>query len=176
AAALLRTIGRGYPSTIGLALTLITMTVFAPIMKVQNILRRWSAQHVPVIIEPEDYLEVVGDLEAALQRGGIVPRRDRATWMLRVPTRILAMFSGRSGLVAEQLTRLVTGAVEVLIHPSDVVISGRDTDVAHARAILGEHLTVTKAYLTWSKEANEIEDRLREIWEALRTDGLDGVA
>src|SRR5262249_44347645 len=41
--------------------------------------------------------------------------------------------------------------------PSDVIISGRDTDVAHARAILGEQLTVTKAYLTWSKEANEIE-------------------
>ena len=175
-AGLLKAIARGYPSTIGLALTLITMTVLAPIMKVRNVLRRWTAQHVPVIVEPEDCLEVVGDLQAALERGGITARRERASWMLRVPTRILTAFAGRSDLVAEDLTRLVNGGVEVLIHPADLVISGRETNVARARAILSEHLTVTKAYLTWDKEANEIEDRLREIWDALRTDRLDGLA
>jgi hypothetical protein len=173
---LLKAIARGYPYTMGLALTLITMTVLAPVMKIRNVLRRWTAQHVPVIIEPEDYLEIVGDLEAALERGGITARRERAGWMLRVPTRILTTFSGRSDLVAEHLTRLVNDRVEVLVHPSDLVVSGREIDAAHARAILSEHLTMTKAYLTWDKEANEVEDRLREIWDALRTDRLDGLA
>jgi len=175
-AGLPKAIARGYPYTIGLALTLITMTVFAPIMKVRNIVRRWTAQHVPVIIEPEDYLEVVGDLQAALERGGITAGRERTSWMLRVPTRILTAFAGRSDLVAADLARLVNGGVEVLIHPADLVISGRETNLARARAILSEHLTVTKAYLTWDKEANEIEDRLREVWDALRTDRLDGLA
>jgi hypothetical protein len=64
----------------------------------------------------------------------------------------------------------------VLVHPSDLVVSGREIDAAHARAIFSEHLTVTKAYLTWDKEANEVEDRLREIWDALRADRLDGLA
>jgi hypothetical protein len=173
---LVKAIARGYPYTMGLALTLIMMTVFAPIMKVRNAIRRWTSQHVPVIIEPEDYLEVVGNLQAALARGALSIRRERVSWMLRAPTRILTAFSGRSDLIAEHLMRLVSHRVEVLVHPSDLVVSGRDADAARARAILGEHLTVTKAYLTWDKEANEVEDRLREIWQALAADRLGGLA
>ena len=40
------------------------------------------------------------------------------------------------------------------------VISGRPMDAARARAILAQRLTVTKAYLTWDKEANEVEDAI----------------
>ena len=84
AGGLVKAIGRGYPYTMGLVLTLITMTVFAPIMKmpimkIRNALRRWTAQHVPVIIEPEDYVEVLDDLESALGRGGMRTRREPAS-------------------------------------------------------------------------------------------------
>ena len=174
----LREIARGYPYTVGLAVTLIVMTVFAPILKIRNVARRWSSDHVPVIIAPEDYLEVLRDVEAALGRGGIRTRRKPAGWMLRLPVRILMVFARRapSGLVAENLTRLVGPRAEILVHPSDLVISGRELDVAHARAILAEQLTVTKAYLTWTKEANEIEDRVREIWRVLERGRVDGLA
>ena len=96
--------------------------------------------------------------------------------MLRLPARILTTFSGRANLIADHLTRLVGERVEVLVRPSDLVISGRDLDAARARAVLSEQLTATKAYMTWDKEANEVEDRLRAIWRELEVGRLDGLA
>lgn len=161
---------KGYLYALGLALTLVMMIVLAPIMKVQDIARRWSSTHVPVLVEPEDYLSVVGDVQRALERGGITTERHRATWMLRLPTKVLAFLAGGmiENLSADELTTLKARSAEVLLHPSDLVIRGRELDVARAHAILTEHLTFTRAYLTWTKEANEVEDRLRETWESLK--------
>jgi hypothetical protein len=170
---------RGYPYTIGMALTLLLMLVFAPVLKGRDLLRRWTTQHVPVIVEAEDYPAVVDDLQAALRRGGIDTARGRPSWLLRVPIRILAWFASSAvgDLVAEHLTRLHAPHVEVLLHPSDMVISGRAAEASRARAIVAEHLTFTRAYLTWSKEAHEIEDALRRIWESVQGGaGIDALA
>jgi hypothetical protein len=166
AAGTLGTVLRGYPYTFGLALTLILMTIFAPVIKVRNMARRWTSEHVPVIIRPTDYLDVVTSVQDALRKGGMQTTRRRASAMLRVPTRILTTFAGGAvnHLVADQLTALHGDGLEVLAHPSDLVISGRETVAARARAILAERLTFSPAYLTWDKEANEIEDALRAIW------------
>lgn len=160
---------RGYPYTFGLALTLIVMTVFAPVLKLRDLGRRWTTAHVPVMIEPGDYLDVVDEVRQALDAGGLPTTPKRAGWTLRLPTRILAVFARRplADVMAERLTRLHGEHVEVLVHPSDLVISGRETDAAHARAIVSEHLTLTKAYLTWDKDANDLEDRLRGVWRDL---------
>ena len=170
---------RGYPYTIGLSVTLILMTLFAPVLKVRDLLRRWTTQHVPVMVEPQDYPSVVDDLEDALQQGGLDPKRGKPSWMLRLPTRLLSWFAGTavSDLVANQLTRLYTDKIEVLLHPSDMVISGREADAAQVRAMIAERLTFTRAHLTWSAEANEIEDNLRRIWESVQEGaGVDAVA
>jgi len=164
-----KTVLRGYPYTIGLALTLIFMTVFAPFLKVRDLARRWTTQHVPVIVEPEDYPAVVDDVQHALTRGGIETARGRPSWVIRFPTRLLAFFAGSTvgDLVAASLTRLYGPNIEILLHPSDMVISGRTAEASRARALIAEHLTFTRAYLTWDKEANEIEDALRRIWESV---------
>lgn len=161
---------KGYPYTLGLALTLVMMTLLAPVMKGRDLVRRWTSRHVPIIIEPEDYLAVLDDVERALETGGIKTTRAQATWMLRLPTRVLTTFAGSAveNLAAENLTNLKAPSVEILLHPSDMVISGKELEVARARGILTEHLTFTRAYLTSQKESNELEDKLREIWEELR--------
>ena len=158
---------KGYPYTLGLALTLILMTVFAPIIKVRNLARRWTSEHVPVIIQPEDYLEVVDALQTALRDGGTPTTRHRASAMLRLPTRILTLFAGGAvaNLVADEMTELRGDGLEVVVHPSDIVISGRERVAARARAVMAERLVFSPAYLTWDKEANEIEDALRAIWK-----------
>jgi hypothetical protein len=164
-----RAIFSGYPYTAGLALTLLVMTVFAPMLKIRDLVRRWETQHVPVLIEPEDYLSVLDDVQSALKAGGVPTTRRRASWMLRLPTKILTLFARRAvaRVAADELTVLAGGGLQVLLHPADLVISGRAIQAAHARAVLGEELTVTKAYLTWDKEANEFEDRIRAIWREL---------
>jgi hypothetical protein len=171
---------RGYPYTLGLATTLVMLIVLAPVLKVRNILRRWTDRHVPVIVEPQHYPTVVRDLHGALERGGLATQPRRASWIIRMPTRVLTFFAGGSikNLVAEQLTVLVAPTIEVMLHPSDLVISGRELDVARTQAMLATNLTFTKAYLTWDKEANDVEDRLRGIWDDLKRgirNGADGV-
>jgi len=165
----LRAIGRGYPYTIGLALTLLVMTIFAPVMKVRDLLRRRTTEHIPVIIPPEHYAVVVDEVRRALEAGGTRTTPRTAPWMLRAPTKILTWFAGRSlrGISDVPLQRLVAEKIEVLLHPSDLVLSGRAPDAAHARSVLAERLTVTHAYMTWTKEANELEDTLRRAWADL---------
>jgi hypothetical protein len=55
--------------------------------------------------------------------------------------------------------------LEVLVYPSDVVVSGQRQAVAHARAAIASRLTHAPAYLTASREGQEIEDALRRLSE-----------
>ncbi len=129
---------RGYPYTIGLALTFAMMLIFAPIMKAQSLKRRWSDAHVPIFLESEDYREVFGDVEHALHEGGLETRREPATWMVRAPSWILSFFAGSalSNYVAKELTALRGDDLEVVLHPSDLIVRGREKTVARIRAIL----------------------------------------
>src|SRR5437667_436093 len=80
-------------------------------------------------------------------------------------------------IAAAVLLPAVVGRLSTrMVDPSDLVISGRGAAAAHARAVLSERLTVTRAYMTWDKEANEVEDRLRAIWRAMGAGRLEGLA
>lgn len=165
-----KTILKGYPYTLGLALTLIMMTIFAPVLRIQTLARRWATQHVPVMVESQDYSEVVGEIQEALRNRGWSTERYQATWMLRVPTKVLTLLAGGAieNFVANELTTLKGEGLEVLLHPSDLVISGKEADVVHARATVVEQLAFSKAYMTWTEEANELEDRIEALWDETR--------
>ena len=169
-AATLAAVLKGYPYTLALALTLLMMIVLAPIIKVRTMVKRWSTRHVPVVIPSEQYLAVVSEVEQALDRGGFEVERRPASWMLRLPTRVLTTLAGDAidDLVADELTALHSDRLEVLLHPSDLVINGGERDAARANAIVVEQLAFSPAYMTWTREANEVEDRLRKIWLTLR--------
>jgi hypothetical protein len=53
--------------------------------------------------------------------------------------------------------------IEVTVHPSDVAVAGSKEAVARARAAVADRLTKTDAYLTSTKEAQEVEDAIRTI-------------
>lgn len=160
----------GYRYTPAVAITLLLLMVFAPVMKVRDILKHWTSEHVPVIVEDEDYREVLDDVQQALERGGLPTQREQANWMLRLPLKVLTAVGGASTdqLVADDLSVLKSETLEVLLYPSDLIISGQKMDAAQARAVLTEQMTFTKAYMTTTKEANIIEDRLRVLWEDLK--------
>jgi hypothetical protein len=168
-AARVKAILKGYPFTLGLAVTLVLMTVFAPILKLQTIGRRWTSQHVPMLVESEHYDAVVEHVQRALATAGWKTERHPASWMLRLPTRVLTWLAGGSidTLVAERLATLRSAVIEVVLHPSDLVVSGRAADVARARGVLARELAFSDAHLTWTKEANQLEDRLRAVWREL---------
>jgi hypothetical protein len=163
---------KGYPYTIGLALTLLMMLVIAPFMKLRDLVKGWSSTHVPVVVDSRDYLDIVEQIKKVLDQGGIETSRERASILLRGPTKVFTFFAHDSvdDLVASELTVLKGEGLEVLLHPSDLVIRGKEEKTVRAHALLTEHLTFTKAHLTWSKEAQEFEDRLVKLWSDVHKD------
>ncbi len=161
---------RGYPVTLGLALTLIMLIAFAPIMMLRRAPRRWGTAHVPVIIKPEAYNTVVGRIERALTAEGMRVQRQPASWLIRGPTKVLTMLAGRTfaSFVAEQLAVLTASDLEVMVHPADLVISGKEPAAIRARVAIAERLLFSEANQTWTKEATELEDQLTDVWKSMR--------
>lgn len=164
---------RGYPHTLGFALALVMLTGFAPFMMLPTILRRWTTQHVAVIVESKDYLNIVAEVEKLLAETGFELKRHSASWMMRFPTKVLTVLAGGAvkNQVADQLAVLKGRSLEVTLHPSDLVISGKEHEVARARAVISERMAFSPAHFTSDKEANALEDRLAEIWSQIQTHG-----
>ena len=166
----LLTILRGYPYTLGLSTTVLVMSVFAPLARLRHLARRWATMHVPIIIEDAYYKEVVADIQRALTAGAVETRVHLAPAVLRTSLKILTVLGGKGGgsVAADHLAVLRSRSAEILIHPSDLVIGAPEAHAARIRAILATKLTYTRAYRTYSKDANEIEDEIRSLWERMR--------
>jgi hypothetical protein len=173
--ALATTILRGYPNSLALFVVLVWMMVVAPLGQIRALIRRWEAAHVPIAVKPGGYDTVVGDLAGSLDRAGIRVRRERAHWAYELPGKVLAVLGGETvrALVPAQLAKLVGDGFETTLHPMDLSLVGRKKTLAHARAAIVRELTFTEAYQTWSKEAQNLEDRL--IKAARGEDDLDAI-
>jgi hypothetical protein len=158
----------GYRYTFGLALTLLVTAFIAPVTHLRTFARRWALRHLPVVIHGEDYEAVVQHIERALAVAGVAVRRVPTSPLVNVPTKMLVVLVGGTvaGMAGRDLVTLAGRHLEVTIHPFDIVVSGPHADVTLAQAALVETLPFTPAYLTWTHDANEIEDRLREAWRA----------
>lgn len=171
---------RGYPYAAVLSLVIGFLLIVAPVFKLRSIIKRWEDAHIPIVVKPDGYEQVAGELEAAIDAAGLELTRGRAPRVLEAPSRLLAAVGGESvrRLVPERIVMLRAPALEVTIHPSDVAMAGSKEAVAQARAAIADRLTRTQAYLTASEESQQIEDALRALHdpadptgreEALRT-------
>ena len=156
---------RGYPYAAALAAVILLLLVVAPSFKVRSIVKRWEDAHIPIIVKPDGYEQVAGELEEAIDSAGLNLQRVRAPRILEAPSRLLAIVGGESvrRLVPDRLVMLKAASLEVTIHPSDVAIAGSKESVARARAAVADRMIKTEAYLTITAEAQELEDILRHM-------------
>jgi hypothetical protein len=156
---------RGYPFAFVLAFTLVFLSVVAVVRKVRSLTKRWQDDHVPIVVKPGAYGAVADDLETALREARLDVSRRRAPRVLEVPSHLLARVAGRGvrSLVPDHLVMLEVPGLEVLLYPSDIVISGQRRLLAAARAAVAERLTSTDAHLTTSSDAQDVEDELQQI-------------
>jgi hypothetical protein len=161
-AELIRETLRGFPYAIGLFFVLIWMMVLAPLTNLRAMLRRWESEHVAIAVQPGGYDTVVRDLRTALERARLPVSARRAGLAFELPGRVLGFFGGRrvANLVPDRLTVLFGSGVDVVIHPMDLAISGPRGPLSRARAAIARELTFTRAYQTWTTEAQDIEDAL----------------
>jgi hypothetical protein len=66
-------------------------------------------------------------------------------------------------MVPDRLALIVAPGLEILVYPTDVVISGRREQVAYARAAIVSRLLHAPAWLTVSAEAQSMEDRIESL-------------
>jgi hypothetical protein len=173
----LRQVLRGYPVAFLLAFTLIFLAVVGVVRKARTLARRRTDAHIPIVVHAGGYSTMVDDLEAALRDAGLAVVRRPAPAILAVPARLVARVAGGGvrALVPDELTTLASPVIEVELYPSDIAISGEKVAVARARAAIASRLTATAAYLTTSREAQAVEDRLDRIIEARRTMDAQGL-
>lgn len=158
----------GVPFTLGVAMALILMTLFAPFLRLRLLLRRWTTQHTPVTLPAGRYEAQVLQIETALRERGWPVRNGPASWMLRLPAGVLTALAGGAvqNLVARRPLELRWPAGELVVHPADLVVNGREPEVTQIHAALAEALVTTEIYLTWSDEGRRIEDRIRDSGSA----------
>jgi hypothetical protein len=156
---------RGYLVTAALALTLVFLAVIGTVRKARVLAKRWSDAHIPAVVRPGSYERVVADLERALDDADLSVTSRDAPAVLAVPGRMLASVAGRyfSSLVPDRVKQLTGSGIEVLVHQSDIAISGGKSEVARARAAIASRLTSTAVYRTTSAEAQAIELRLEKL-------------
>jgi hypothetical protein len=163
--AIVGTLLRGYPLTAALAFVLVFLAVIGTVRKARVLFKRWSDAHIPIVVRPGGYSRVVGDLETALDQAGLAVTRRDAPRVLAAPGRLLASVAGPSvrRLVPERLQLLTANGLEVLIHQSDIAISGGSAEVARARAAIASRLASTAASRTTTEQAQAIERRLEAL-------------
>jgi hypothetical protein len=156
---------RGYPFSAVLTLILGLLAAYGIGRKLRSLSRRWEDAHVPIMVKPGAYEEVLANVEETLDMAGLdVTPRDAGA-LLSGPPKLLDRIAGRGlgDLVPDRLMILGGEGIEVLVYPSDLAISGTRERVARARAALASRVAAAPAYLTISAEAQELEDELDRI-------------
>lgn len=164
-AKLILSVLRGYPFSLVLAFILVLLAIVATVRKVRSMMRRWEDAHVPVIVKPGRYEEVLTLLKDRLAKADLPLTARDAGVLISGPPKLLDLIAGRAlgDLVPDRLMLLVGQNLEVLVYPSDLAISGSRTLVARARAAIVSELTEAPAYLTTSAEAQKFEDELEKL-------------
>ncbi len=162
---LVRAVLRGYPFTALLASMIAFLAVIAGVRKVRSLAKRWTDAHIPLVVKPGAYDHVVGELEEALTRSGLDVRRRAAPRVLLAPARLLDRVAGRAlgSMVPDHLVLLTGAGLEILVYPSDLAVSGQQTQVARARAVIASRLTGAPAWMTFSAEGQAIEDQIEQL-------------
>lgn len=164
-ARMLLTILRGYPFTLVLTVTIVILAAVALVRKLSSLARRWQDAHVPVIVKPGRYEDLLAQLQGVLQKAGLAVAVRPAPAILSTPPKLLDAVAGRSlgALVPDRLMLLAGPDLEVLVYPSDLAFSGTKEAVARARAAIASALTRAPAYMTTSAEAQAVEDQIGAI-------------
>lgn len=156
---------RGYVFTFILALSIVLLGVVATVRKLRSLANRWEDAHVPIIVKPGAYEEVLERIQQVLGGAGLELDLKRAPMIMSAPARLLNRVAGRAlgEFVPDELKVLTSPDFSVLVYPSDLAISGTKQKVALARATIAAGLTRVPAYMTTTAEAQAIEDRIEQL-------------
>jgi hypothetical protein len=175
--AVVRDILRGYLLAPLISGLLIFLAGVGMVRKLRSRRHGWSDIHVPIVVKPGGYDQVVRDLGDTLAIAGLPATAGDAPWVLTLPARLLTAVAGGNvrKLRPDRLIELSAPTLRIGVYPSDIAISGPTRDRVRARAAILSRLATTAAHLTTSAEAQAVEDQIAKV-ESIRSASGDRAA
>ncbi len=157
---------RGFPITLGLACAFLIVFVSVPILRFVALVKKHKDEHVPLVTAADAYQDVAGRLDELFTRNAVDVSRADPPWWLDAPTAVLRKLGGRAlrGFVPERAAYWHGPAVEIALHPSDLLVRGNRAIGAWVHGLIVEELADTPALQTFDAAAQELETRIRRIW------------
>jgi hypothetical protein len=159
----------GYPLAIGYFIAFIITVVTVPLVKLASILRGWDDQHVYLQPRVGRYDRVLRELAEASARAGLVPEIEEVPTSMALSTKALRLFARGvvSPIVAEQVKCIRSEGLELYLYPSDLLLRGKEENVAMVRAMLTRTEVDADAYLVASEAGQCIQDELGRLIEMI---------
>lgn len=164
-AAVVRDILRGYLLAPLISALLVFLAGVGITRKVRSKRHGWSDTHVPIVVKPGGYDQMVADLRDALGGADLQVSVRDAPWVLTLPAWILTRVAGGNvrKLRPDRLVELKGRSLRIGVYPSDIAISGPARQRTRARAAILSRLATSSAHLTTSAEAQQVEDQLERL-------------
>jgi hypothetical protein len=158
---------RGFPLTIGLAAAFAVLFVSVPLTRLIAFVRRRQSREIPLIMNATAYGEVAEKLCEVLNRHGFSFRSAQPAWWVSAPIRLLRWLGGDAfrSHIPDRLHHFATDDLAISLYPSGLVLHGRPERLTWAQGLIAESVVRTAGLQTTDARAQDLERRLRALWE-----------
>lgn len=166
----------GYPLALGYFLSFLFTVVTVPAVKLASILKGWTDTHVYVQAREGQYDDVLRELCEACARAGIMPEVSNPPTRMMLATKVLKKLAKGmvSPIVAEEIKIIRGKDLEMYLYPADLLIRGKEQEVARVRAMMLRTDIDADAYLVGSEKAQCLQDELGRLIDVVRTHEENG--
>ena len=122
-----------------------------------------------LITSADAYDDVARRMEDVFRKHDFDVSRSEPPWWLDAPTDLLRKMGGKAlrGFVPAQLAYWRGPRLEVALHPSDLLLRGKQGITAWAHGLVVEELARSEALQTFDPAAQALEKRIRRLWHLL---------
>lgn len=170
----LRLVPLSYPAVASLGAGVIQMVFFTPILAFRRWMRKQSLLQTALSMrENTDDDDLVETVQAALQDLGIEKVEvEEVDGILAWPMLTVGFASRHllGAVVRGQPMRLRANGLQLFAYATNVAITGPSEEAHQARAALERELPFDKARLTWSEDAQDLEDAIVEAFHDAGSD------
>lgn len=160
----------GYPLALGYFASFVITVVTVPIVKVASILKGWTDTHVYVQPREGQYDDVLRELCEACARAGLLPEVEDPPARMMLATKVLKKLARGmvSPIVAEEIKIVRAKDLEMYLYPADLLIRGKEQEVATVRAMMLRTDLDADAYLVGSEKGQCLQDELGRLIDVIR--------
>jgi hypothetical protein len=161
---------RGVPVTLAVALAFWMSFVSVPLRRLASMARRLEESHVPLITTGDAYADAADEIARVLDEQGFGVRRTRPSFWMRAPLDVMRALGGKAlrGWVPESLAHFAGPELAATLHPSSLLLRGREDRISLAHGVIVEALAACDAFQTTDPDAQDLERQIRRLWRVLR--------